>query len=235
VTADIAKGRSPYGAYQVGDIDDVNIVNGNLSLHIPLLSYPQRGKTLGMNFYIYSNDKQWYITNLKDVFPSGGGSQYYSGVWGGPALQNQQVPLVGTYVGRDQDITLGQDMTSSSWAGGESYDQYVVTTQFYGNYVLEGNGAKHYIGDNETQSCQAQGGGSCPTVYSLYGAKYPATDGSNWAPGSGGFVVSSTAISPSGNKYNTVVTSSGSTSSFTTTETDTNGNQIVESSTLRIY
>ena len=70
VTADIAQGQSPYGVYQVGNIDSVNVVNGNLSLRIPLLNYPEVGQDLRMDFHIYSNDKQWYIGNFKDVLES---------------------------------------------------------------------------------------------------------------------------------------------------------------------
>ncbi len=72
VTADTAQGQSPYGVYRVGDIDSVNVVNGNLSLRIPLLSYPQRGKDLRMDFYIYSNDKKWIIGNFKEVLAANG-------------------------------------------------------------------------------------------------------------------------------------------------------------------
>jgi len=37
------QGIKPYGSYHGGDLDSVNLLNGNLTLHIPLISYPQRG------------------------------------------------------------------------------------------------------------------------------------------------------------------------------------------------
>ena len=215
VTADVAQGQSPYGVYQVGNIDSVNVVNGNLSLHIPLLSYPQRGKDLRMDFYIFANDKKWYIGNLQDVQQANGQS-YWEGQWMGPVVQNQPTPvMVGAYVARDQDVVQGQDVNTQSSTVGQTYNEYTVTTNFYGQYVLEASGAKHYVGDYETQSCTAVGGNAqCPTVYNNYGATYPATDGTNWTPGR----------DPNGITYGIV-------NNNKTTETDTNGNQVVTSPT----
>ena len=101
--------------------------------------------------------------------------------------------MVGAYVARDQDVIFGQDESTQSYTVGESYSEYAVTTNFYGQYVMEANGAKHYIGDSETQSCAIVGGSAqCPTVWSNYGGTYPATDGTNW-----------TSLSdPNGNRYN---------------------------------
>jgi YD repeat-containing protein len=213
VTADIAQGQTPYGVYQMGDIDSVNAVNGNVSLRIPLLSYPQRGKDLRMDFYIYSNDKQWTIGNFQDVLQANG-SSYWEGQWSGPVVQNEPTqPMVGAYVARDQDVIFGQDKSSQTYSVGESYSEYAVTTNFYGQYVMEANGAKHYIGDYETQICQPVGGSAtCPVTWSNYGATYPATDGTNWTG----------EADPNGILHTPV-------SSSTTTETDPNGNQIVTS------
>jgi hypothetical protein len=41
--AGLEQGIKPYGSYEGGDIDSVSMVNGSLTLHMPLLSYPQRG------------------------------------------------------------------------------------------------------------------------------------------------------------------------------------------------
>ena len=54
----LEQGLKPYGSYQGGNIDTVNLSNGNLMLHIPLVSYPQRGD-LQMSFFIRYNDKDW--------------------------------------------------------------------------------------------------------------------------------------------------------------------------------
>src|ERR1700722_332621 len=65
ITANTVQGASPYAVYSAGEIDNVNVLNGNVFVKIPLLSYPQRGEDLKMDFYIYANDKQWYIGNYQ--------------------------------------------------------------------------------------------------------------------------------------------------------------------------
>ena len=45
-------GLKPFGSYQAGDIDIVNTATGKLHVHIPLLSYPQLGGRLHLNYFI---------------------------------------------------------------------------------------------------------------------------------------------------------------------------------------
>jgi YD repeat-containing protein len=52
---DTQNGIKAYGTYRGGDIDSVSMTNGNLVLHIPLLSYPQRGKVHLSYSLIYSH------------------------------------------------------------------------------------------------------------------------------------------------------------------------------------
>src|SRR6267378_42950 len=52
-------GLKPFGTYHGGDIDSVSLTNGNLTLHIPLFSYPQRGGKLTKSLAIIYNNKGW--------------------------------------------------------------------------------------------------------------------------------------------------------------------------------
>jgi len=45
-------GLKPFGSFHGGDIDSVNTTNGKLELQIPLISFPQRGGRLHVNYYI---------------------------------------------------------------------------------------------------------------------------------------------------------------------------------------
>src|SRR5579864_29957 len=48
-------GMKPYGSFNGGDIDSVNLLNLSLNVHIPLTSVPQRGgKALGFSIYYLS-------------------------------------------------------------------------------------------------------------------------------------------------------------------------------------
>jgi len=54
--AGLEQGIKPYGSYEGGDIDSISMVNGSLTLHIPLISYPQRGGKLHVGFTLmYAN------------------------------------------------------------------------------------------------------------------------------------------------------------------------------------
>jgi hypothetical protein len=57
------QGLKPYGSYHGGDIDMVSMENGKLDLHIPLLSYPQRGD-LQMSFTVRYNNPVLNITQI---------------------------------------------------------------------------------------------------------------------------------------------------------------------------
>jgi hypothetical protein len=59
--ANLEQGLKPYGSYQGGNVDSVSMTNGNLGLHIPIVSYPQRGGKLRMNFFIRYNNKGWQV------------------------------------------------------------------------------------------------------------------------------------------------------------------------------
>ncbi len=53
---DIRQGINAYGTYRGGDIDLVSMTNGNVTVQIPLVSYPQRGK-LNLGYRLVYNNK----------------------------------------------------------------------------------------------------------------------------------------------------------------------------------
>src|ERR1700761_8022996 len=72
-------GMAPYMTFQNGDVDHVNTGNGNVYIQIPLLSYPQKGNKLRMNFFIRYNHPQWQVNITSD--PSVVGEGDYVGQW----------------------------------------------------------------------------------------------------------------------------------------------------------
>src|SRR6185437_11568488 len=55
----LANGIPPQGSYGGSNVDTVNLLNGNVTLHIPLpVDVPQRGK-LGIKYYLVVNAKSW--------------------------------------------------------------------------------------------------------------------------------------------------------------------------------
>ncbi len=57
-------GFMPYVSYHGGDIDNVNLANGNLFVHTPFLSYPQRGNVLRVALDLMYNGKPYQVQNF---------------------------------------------------------------------------------------------------------------------------------------------------------------------------
>jgi RHS repeat-associated protein len=55
ITPDDQLGFMPYASYHGGDIDSVSLGTGNLVIEAPILSYPQRGSALKLQFNLYYN------------------------------------------------------------------------------------------------------------------------------------------------------------------------------------
>lgn len=54
------QGLKPFDSTSGGDFDSVSLTNGGLTLHIPVVSFPQRG-TLDLSFFLTYSTKQWYV------------------------------------------------------------------------------------------------------------------------------------------------------------------------------
>jgi RHS repeat-associated protein len=56
------QGLKPYESWHGGDLDSVVLTNGALALHIPLVSFPQRGN-LDLSFSLFFSSKQWTVVS----------------------------------------------------------------------------------------------------------------------------------------------------------------------------
>jgi hypothetical protein len=211
--------------YDVGDVDNVD---GNLYLKIPLLSYPQIGKDLHLNFNIYYNDKAWYLYPIGTA--TNCGASCIEGTWTSYGFpQNTPLNNMGVYVARDQHFEFGTDSseTSQLYGTGEAYPEYTVTTQAYSYFLRGSDGSKHYYGDQLFQSCSSVGGGaSCPTLYN-WGNLYPSTDAIGYVP-----VSKTTIIDPAGVTYSIPPLPPGqNTNPEYEMISDPSGNKIVQTAT----
>lgn len=74
---DVAQGLQPYVAYHGGELDQINTLNGALTVRIPLVSYPQKGSSLSLSYSVIFNsfgfeDVAWCMTSQggpMDVIP----------------------------------------------------------------------------------------------------------------------------------------------------------------------
>ena len=125
VSPDVDQGLKPFGAFEHGNIDSVNLVNGNVVVHIPVISYPQRGGKLKMEFSVVANNKGWYIYNT-------GTSLVWRYAGGDPAI----TPSFGM---RSQDSVIKvTDFSGAQWL----LHHYTVKTP---------DGSTHDIGDLDSE------------------------------------------------------------------------------------
>jgi RHS repeat-associated protein len=206
----------PFGSYHGGNIDTVSLFNGQLSLDIPLISYPQRGGKLKLEFHLtyanvgaqadyfrISNPPYGYITYYSSSAPVG---------WCGS--NNMGADLChGFHVVDEQSV--GDFMTASSTSMG-SYTQNAISAT-----VLMPDGATHAL----FPTC-----GTCsPSIWeSVDGTSFRIQCYATWGcPVSGG---GSASYNVSGT---TIIDSAGINYVFPTSgqayRQDTNGNKITYS------
>ncbi len=143
---DLDQGMKAYGAYQHGDIDSVNLANGNVTLHIPLVSYPQRGGKLKLGYEIIYNNKGWYQYQT--------GTYTYAWRYGGGAVSIVAVPGMSV----KQSIIKVTDYSGSQYllhhytvttADGSTHDVGITNNPQYGllgtGETIDGTGI-HYGG-----------------------------------------------------------------------------------------
>jgi RHS repeat-associated protein len=95
------RGLKPYDSFQGGDLDSISMTNGGLVLHIPLVSFPQRG-SLDLSFSVYANAKQWYLrvnpVECANQFDPNGCTPVWVPIRRGMQPQFGGVPVEGAYV-----------------------------------------------------------------------------------------------------------------------------------------
>jgi len=191
-------GISAMASYSHSDIDSVDLSSGNVNLHIPLISFPQLGNALKMNFIVRYNAPQWYLAVYNNPQSANGG---YGGIWK-LAQKNGSSPL-GVDVVRDQGITVKSEnpqypclwqselVDCASGVGtsgqGVSGNNFITTSAVS---LRDRSGATHpllFVGQNLS-------GSNSPTLISQ--------DGSGWLPqAQSGSAILSSVIDRNGLKY----------------------------------
>jgi RHS repeat-associated protein len=100
-----APGMSSLHTFDRSDFDGVNLQNGNLNLSIPILSYPQRGDKLKMNFILRFNAPQWSFLVTGAQVNGRNGKLQFEGMWQLLNDSNQLFQPLGVDLVRDQGMT----------------------------------------------------------------------------------------------------------------------------------
>jgi RHS repeat-associated protein len=190
------QGLKPYDSWHGGDLDSVSMTNGGLSLHIPLVSFPQRGN-LDLSFSIYASSKQWrsWINPLACSNPNdpNGCNPRWVPIQRGAQPEVGTAYVEGIYIASTVDwIPLNECDVSSDFEGNATYS--------WSGSIVAPDGSSHIFGSGVSAF-------NCPAP------PYRALDASGIYQAD-----SSTIVMPNGTRF----TSDTSTS----TVTDTNGNFI---------
>jgi RHS repeat-associated protein len=136
-TSDQEQGMKPFGLYDVGNIDVVNLMNGNVYLHSTLLSYPQRGGKLPLQFFIRYNNKGYTSKPVNPNNPNGPRVWVWSGA--------------GVDIGREGQTAATDRIFKGLDQGGGQYMVHVCT-------LITADGATHQLTGNANQLCTLGGG-----------------------------------------------------------------------------
>jgi YD repeat-containing protein len=124
----LENGWKPYGSYDGSHLDTVNLMNGNLMLHAPLLpGIPQRG-SLSLNAVLQANSKDWQVVCV----PNTTGSENCSWKNGGMRVRIQVGPGITLHRTLDKQFTDSEGLTTYVAYG------YSMTTMDGASHILHG-------------------------------------------------------------------------------------------------
>src|SRR5260370_41091104 len=146
------QGLKPYGSYHGGDLDSVGLANGNLTVHIPLISYPQRGR-LQFGFALVYNGKGWIPHDTGTHLPNG--TEVFVWQYRGSGVQPVRTP---SYLGTRQVFKDNQG-----------------NTQFLAYTAASPDGGGHPLGQTGNQTWESLDGTGLRTTGVASGI---VTDGS---------------------------------------------------------
>jgi len=130
----VDSGFRRYQAFQGSDVDSVNLVNGNLMLHIPIASYPQRGGILKLSFSARYNNVNWVVHTFTHPL-------------GGETTQSWKFQSGGVAVSTDQTNKISRILDDNQLSG---LDAIVVTTTDGATHILEN--ADPYVSGSTTDA-----------------------------------------------------------------------------------
>jgi RHS repeat-associated protein len=135
-TSDDQLGMLPYQSYHGGDIDEVNLSTGSVSLNLPFLVYPQRGK-LRLSFDLFYNNQSQH--QAKFCPPVGA----CSWLWGYKPIPSP-LPLERS----DAYVAVGQQFEVLGTTASLKYTDYTV---YWDNWSLQtADGSKHPLANQGT-------------------------------------------------------------------------------------
>ncbi len=186
------KGISTWGSYQGGDVDDVDLRNGNMSVRIPLFSLPQKGGLSLSYSLVYNTTTYTYYQDCQDGPPNSDSCVYryiYDGNIG-PKLVMDQALDIGYSAPEPADANLA--LQSPGWyaikgADGSGHTMLFDSSNWTTLRAVDGTGFRYdapsgsqpyYPFDNSVYVACSDGvvGVKAGVITTPSGIKYTAAD-----------------------------------------------------------
>jgi hypothetical protein len=175
----LENGIKPFGSYDANSIDSISIANGALSLHIPLLSYMQRGNLQSLNYLISFGSKNFYIDphcvtqSEEETCSPYWQLTFYDGTstpsLGVSVLADNGVP--GIFPKQITTLTGGQKFYQFSAVAGDRTEHPMYPSPFAAGF-LSGDGSGFFC-----SGCNSTNISTAVSVYTRSGIKNGATSG----------------------------------------------------------
>jgi RHS repeat-associated protein len=152
---DAGMGFQAYGSYHSSDFDSVNLESGNLILHIPLISFPQRGQLPSLDISITSNNYGWSYNSYYD---SDGHLQFYYAFNGGSPWVGWMSDSVAGFSDGYPGSLCYFDFSVIDWSGASHAMGYVGSappagSSFFYLRSLDGTGYEMQVPSTFAYSC----------------------------------------------------------------------------------
>jgi RHS repeat-associated protein len=171
-TQDYETGLNPYQSYQSGNIDSINLFNRSLNVDIPLISYPQRGGKLHLDFDLhYMNQGNWYNctpgTNCSSFYGTGLTNGF------GVILKNWPSTWGTTCQALGDQYGTWTCQGSATMSDGSSHSMLPITLNSWESQDTSGL---------QMDGTEVQAGNSPPLLIDANGTRYNQTYTPSWFP-----------------------------------------------------
>lgn len=152
-------GMRPYGSYHGGEVDSISLPGGNLNIHIPIISFPQRGGKLNVEYFLRLTSKNWeqkWVSVPTD--PNGG---YFKFVY---RQRGSHSPDPNVVMVSNHHLIVKNSMVTDGAPNNNLYNSFAVETPDGSSHHLEAQTLSEFVATDSTGLHLTNATGDVPSV-----------------------------------------------------------------------